>query len=194
MQGMTIRQKQHLLSFLGYYSGALDGIWGPMSRRATEVFQKAYMDSADGVFGPETEARIRQAIAAGEEPRQQDFWQEILYFDREEFRCTCGGRDCNGFPAEPAAQLVENAELARLHFGAPADVSSGVRCALRNRELPGSAVNSLHLRGKAMDFRIRGVAASELCAYVRTLPHVDEVYAIDGQFVHMGVLKFEGGA
>jgi len=28
-----------------------------------------------------------------------------------------------------------------------------------------------------------------LCAYLKTLPQVDECYAIDSQFVHMGVLK-----
>ena len=40
-----------------------------------------------------------------------------------------------------------------------------------------------------MDFRIRGIAAEELCAYVKQLPQVDEAYAIDGQYVHMGVMK-----
>lgn len=191
---MTNRQKQHLLAFLGYYTGELDGIWGPQSRKATEQFQSACMEAADGIFGPATEARIREVIAAGEAPRETDFWKEIRYFRREEFRCTCGGRGCGGFPAEPAEQLVRNAESARQYFNAAADVSSGVRCGLRNSELPGSAVNSLHLRGRAMDFRVRGVGAEELCAYVRTLPHVDEAYAIDSQFVHMGVCKYEGGA
>ena len=84
---------------------------------------------------------------------------------------------------------MSNAEAARIHFGAAADVSSGVRCRLRNGELPGSAANSLHLRGKAMDFRVRGISAGTLCDYVKTLPRVDEAYAIDDQFVHMGVEK-----
>ena len=53
-----------------------------------------------------------------------------------------------------------------------------------------SAANSLHLRGKAMDFRIRGISAAELCAYVKQLPGVDEAYCIDNQFVHMGVEKY----
>lgn len=187
---MTNRQKQHLLGYLGLYTGSVDGIWGVLSRQATEEFQKCYMDEADGIFGPATEQRIREVIAAGEEPEEkEDFWQEIRYFSRAEFRCTCGGRGCDGFPAEPVQRLVRNAELARSHFGAAADVSSGVRCALRNSELPGSAVNSLHLRGKAMDFRVRGVPAVELCAYIKTLPEVDEAYAIDEAYVHMGVEK-----
>lgn len=189
---MTNKQKQHLLAFLGLYTGSIDGIWGAQSRNAVEVFQKKYMEAVDGSFGPATEARIREVIASGEEMKtlKADFWDEIQYFTREEFRCTCGGRGCNGFPSEPAERLIRNAEAARIHFGAVADVSSGVRCALRNSELPGSAAKSLHMRGKAMDFRVRGISAQELCAYVKTLPEVDEAYAIDSQFVHMGVQKY----
>lgn len=186
---MTDLQKQCLLVFLGYDTGGLDGVWGPRSRQAAAQFQRTYMDRSDGDFDEDTENRIRQVIASSEEPQQSDFWSRIQYFRREEFRCTCGGRGCNGFPAEPAAQLVQNAEAARIHLGAVADVSSGVRCALRNGELPGSAANSLHLRGKAMDFRVRGISARVLCDYVKTLPQVDEAYAIDDQFVHMGVEK-----
>lgn len=186
---MTIRQKQHLLAFLGYYRETVDGIWGNASRRATECFQTDFMEHPDGVFGPETEARIRSVIASGQIPEERGFWKEIRYFTRDEFQCTCGGRGCNGFPAELAERLIRNAEAARVHFGTTADVSSGVRCILRNSELPGSAANSLHLRGKAMDFRIRGIRAEELCAYVKQLPGVDEAYAIDSQFIHMGVEK-----
>ena len=193
---MTNAQKQHLLAYLGFYTAAEDGIWGPKSCSASEFFQRMYMDSADGLFGPETEVRILEVIASGEETEQEkaSFWKDIRYFDREEFRCTCGGRGCSGFPAEPKERLIRNAESARMHFGAVADVSSGVRCKLRNSELPGCAANSLHLQGKAMDFRIRGISATELCAYVRSLPGVDEAYAIDSQFVHMGVEKQERGA
>ena len=118
-----------------------------------------------------------------------DFWEEIEFFSREEFRCTCGGRGCDGFPAEPRERLVRNAEKARKHFGKAAIVSSGVRCRLRNGELPGSAANSLHLSGRAMDFCVSGVSSGRLLEYVKGLPEVEEAYAIDGSFVHMGVEK-----
>lgn len=191
---MTNVQKQHLLAYLGFYTAAVDGIWGPQSQKSTRDFQDAYMDVTDGIFGPDTEERIRNVISGDEfRKKTMDFWEEIRFFQREEFRCTCGGRGCTGFPAEPAERLIRNAESARVHFDAVADVSSGVRCKLRNSELPGSAANSLHLKGKALDFRIRGIPAETLCAYVKTLPDVDEAYAIDSQFVHMGVKKYEGG-
>ena len=46
---MTRKQKQALLSYLGAYDGPLDGIWGDRSRQATIDFQRAYMDSVDGI-------------------------------------------------------------------------------------------------------------------------------------------------
>ena len=49
---MTIKQKQALLSYLGYYDGQLDGLWGENSQRATIDFQRDYqMESVDGLFG-----------------------------------------------------------------------------------------------------------------------------------------------
>lgn len=190
---MTSEQKQHLLGYLGYYSGAVDGIWGVQSLRATERFQESFGLEADGIFGEETEKRILEVIAAGEYPQERIFWEEIAFFDRTEFRCSCGGRGCNGFPAEPRERLVRNAELVRKHFGRAAIVSSGVRCQMRNSELSGSAPNSLHLSGRAMDFAVLGVSADALLSYVRTLPQVHEAYAIDGNYVHMGVQKYGGG-
>ena len=41
-----------------------------------------------------------------------------------------------------------------------------------------------------MDFAVPGISAKTLLAYVRTLPEVDEAYAIDGSYVHMGVEKY----
>ena len=185
---MTVRQKQHLLGYLGYYTGAVDGIWGAKSRKATEDFQRRWDMTPDGVFGEETGKKILEVIAEGQQ--DENIWNTVRFFQREEFRCTCGGRGCGGFPAEPREQLVRNAESIREQFGKPVRVSSGVRCVLRNGELPGSAQNSLHLSGRAMDFCVSGIGAEKVVAYVRTLPQVHEAYAIDQNYVHMGVEKY----
>ena len=191
---MTTEQKQNLLAFLGYYRAKVDGLWGEQSQRALEAFQ-ADRGLSVGKFTEATAAALLEAVAAWEPEETEDestgsFWDECPNFTREEFKCTCGGRGCNGFPAEPRERLVRNAQAARSHFGRVARVSSGVRCKLRNSELPGSAANSLHMSGRAMDFCVEGVGANTLLAYVKTLPDVHEAYAIDGSYVHMGVEKY----
>ena len=191
---MTTKQKQALLAYLGCYDGPLDGLWGEKSQRATIDFQRAYMEQedVDGIFGVATERRILEVIATGEEPvvkesltAPADWWKDIRYFTRAEFRCPCG--KCGGFPVEPEETLVRLADQVRDHFGAPAIVSSGVRCQAHNDELPGSAKNSYHVKGKAMDFCVQGVSGAELLAYVKTLP-IHYAYQISGSdFVHMDV-------
>ena len=197
---MTLKQKQALLAYLGCYDGPLDGLWGEKSQRATIDFQRSYMaqEDVDGIFGAATEKRILEVIATGEKPVDKNaekgvivdtapvaFWKDIRYFTRAEFRCPCG--KCGGFPVEPDETLVRLADKVRDHFGAPVMVSSGVRCQTHNDELPGSAKNSYHLRGKAVDFCVRGISGAKLLAYVKTLP-VHYAYQIKGSdFVHMDV-------
>ena len=190
---MTDKQKQHLLGYLGYYTGDIDGIYGPQTKAAVERFQKDFGGIVvDGLAGDETDKALRHAVAYGMPEKKQDakpqagtFWDEIKYFTRAEFRCPCG--KCGGFPVEPDENLVRLADKVREHFGAPATVSSGVRCQAHNDELPGSAKNSYHLRGKAMDFCVQGVSGAKLLAYVKTLP-IHYAYQINGSdFVHMDV-------
>ena len=190
---MTAKQKQCLLAYLGYYHGAIDGSIGPQTRAAVLEFQRAEGLTADGSPGPLTQAALLDAVANGRfredakmpEESTGTWWDEIQYFSREEFRCPCGR--CGGFPVEPDETLVRLADRVREHFGAPANVSSGVRCQAHNDELSGSAKNSYHLRGKAMDFSVRGVSGSKLLAYVKT-QRVHYAYQISGSdYVHMDV-------
>lgn len=193
---MTSTQKQCLLVYLGYDTGGVDGIFGPQSVKATATFQSAYGLNPDGDFGPLTEQRILEVVSSGEAPQeiQEDdvkqalatgaFWDEIKYFTRVEFRCPCPR--CGGFPVEPAEDLVRLLDHVREYFGAPVTVSSGVRCQAHNDELPGSAPNSYHVKGKAVDFCVRGKTSAQVLAYVNTLP-IHYAYAIDGSYVHMDV-------
>lgn len=183
---MTNRQKQNLLQYLGYYLSVPDGVWGEKSREATRRFQRDWKLREDGAFGEETEEKIRAVIAAGEPPEPPavpGWWKDIRYFRREEFRCPCGC--CGGFPVEPAEKLVRLAEQVRSIFGAPALVSSGVRCRTHNARVGGVA-GSYHLRGKAMDFRVRGETGDALLKCVKALP-VHYAYRIDDSFVHMDI-------
>ena len=90
---MTIKQKQCLLAYLGYYVGNIDGKWGQLSKVACKAFQKDFGIPDDGVCGSETEKALKHAVAYGmpvkEEPK--DFWEGIKYFKRS--MNAGGGRD-----------------------------------------------------------------------------------------------------
>ena len=176
---MTSKQKQCLLYYLGFYSGAIDGIFGPASEAATRAFQSAWGLPVDGIFGAQTEAAARAAVADPD-----SFWTTVRYFKKDEFRCRCGS--CGGFPAQPRQVLVTLADKVREHFGAACHISSGVRCESHNKAV-GGVRNSRHLLGKAMDFRTEGVAAKDVLTFLDTLPEVRYCYAIDANFVHMDI-------
>ena len=185
---MTLEQKQCLLRYLDCYKGSIDGIWGEKSKAATAKFQSLYMgpEDVDSDFGPKTEARILEVIATGEEPKENilpeaaNYWKDIRYWTREEFRCRCGEYHapyCNGFPVEPDRALVELADNVRAHFGRPAHRTSGIRCQRHNAD-SGGVANSKHLSGKALDFWVDGVSGARVLAYVLTLPGVNFAYQI----------------
>jgi hypothetical protein len=192
---MTIKQRQNLLAYLGYYVGAIDGIWGTLSKIATKSFQKDFfqMDSkADGICGAETEKALTHAVAYGmpakkveikPEPESDDSFDGIKHFKRSEFACKCG-RYCNGYPTEMKKGVLAVLDKTREHFGSPATVSSGLRCKQHNANV-GGVSNSRHLSGKAADFCVRGKTAAQVLAYVQNQPETRYAYAIDSSYVHV---------
>lgn len=174
---MTIKQIQALLIYLGYNPGTVDGINGPNTTAAVLAFQRQESLEQDGRPGPATQKGLLAAVAAGrmytpateETPssgQPPDWWSEIKYFRREEFRCKCGGRYCNGFPAEPAEETVRIADAIRERAGVPLNVNSGLRCQKWNA-IQGGVANSRHVTGRAVDLsgnispsRLRDIAVA----------------------------------
>lgn len=194
---MTIKQSQNLLAYLGYYVGNIDGIWGAGSKTACKAFQKDFGLDADGIAGDATQKALKHSVCYGiekkattEETTETEttgtFWDEIKYFTREEFKCKCGGKYCNGYPAEPQELLVRAAVKVREHFGVPVTISSGLRCPTHNANNKG-VYNSRHLSGKAMDFSVRGFNATSVLPYVQSLSEIRYAYAIDSNWVHMDI-------
>ena len=203
---MTIKQRQHLLAYLGYYIGAIDGDWGTLSKTACTAFQKDRKLTEDGYGGPETDKALKNAVAndlfkpevviSEKETTTEDsstietFWDHIRYWSREEFRCRCGNYHapyCNGFPVEPDQTLVELVDDIRHDFGRPAHPSSGIRCERHNADQPGAASNSKHKYGKALDFFVEGVSGEKLLARALADPRTNYAYIIEGQYVHVDV-------
>lgn len=156
--GMTVKQQQLLLIYLGYDPGELDGIPGPNTERATKKFQKDYGLEADGICGAQTQKMLTAAVAGIAEPvstdtnvgGNTDWWKDIRYFTRTEFKCKCGGRFCNGYPVEIDMNMVKIADKIREKIGKPITVNSGLRCKTHNANV-GGVSNSQHLLGNAAD-------------------------------------------
>ena len=190
---MTIKQRQHLLAYLGYYVGDIKESWTSECKVACKSFQGDFGGIAvDGWGGPETDKALRHAVSYGmpakkETAQDGSFWNDIKHFERKEFKCKCGNIYCNGYPAEMQEKLIRVADRVRDHFGAVATVSSGLRCTKHNANV-GGVSNSRHLTGKAMDFCIKGKTASQVLAYVQKQSEIRYAYAIDSQFVHMDIL------
>lgn len=190
---MTVRQIQNLLQYMDYYNGTPDGDFGPLSREAVTVFQRAFGLTADGDPGPETQKALTHAVAYGMPTREEpepaaDWWDEIEFFDREEFRCQCGGKYCNGYPTEPQEKMVRIADAARKHFGKAATVVSGLRCPQWNK-IQGGVDESQHTYGEACDLRISGVTADKMLAWFQQQKGVRYAYKINGTNVHFDIPK-----
>jgi hypothetical protein len=52
--GDSVRDAQQVLKDKGFYSGAVDGIYGPMTRKAVRSYQEQQNLTADGRLGPQT--------------------------------------------------------------------------------------------------------------------------------------------
>jgi hypothetical protein len=79
------------------------------------------------------------------------------HFKKAEFKCKCGGRYCNGYPAgNTSAKLLTILEKIRAHYGKSVTIRSGQRCKKRNAQV-GGVSNSMHTKGKAADIYIKGI-------------------------------------
>ena len=194
---MTVKQRQHLLAYLGYYVGTVDGDWGSGSRESCKAFQRDGNIPDDGHGGPVTDAALIKAVSNGlmkperipESDTSGTFWDEIKYFTREEFRCKCGGKYCTGFPAEPREAMVRIADELRKNLGVPVSVVSGLRCRVWN-ELQGGVAESQHMYGEAADIRARGISQSRLEAELDKIGGVRYHYPIAGsENVHFDIPK-----
>lgn len=181
---MTVKQKQLLLAYLGYYDGSIDGKWGAKSVFATESFQNDFGNlTIDGICGSKTMSAMKHAVAYGmpakeatsdESEATTEETTEVLaagyltkHFKRSEFRCKCG-KYCNGYPVEPSEKLLQLLEQIREHFDAPVTISSGVRCSQHNINV-GGASKSQHMYGTAADIKVKGKTPREVAAYAETL-------------------------
>ena len=200
---MNSKQRQNLLQYLDYYIGIPDGDWGPLSREACKAFQRDRNLTPDGYGGTETDKALLYAVyndLKKPHPVEDEvisnsktpigtFWDEIEYFTRDEFRCKCGGKYCNGYPSEPDERMVRIADQLRKNLGVPITIVSGLRCKTWNA-IQGGVSNSQHMYGEAADIYAKGVSQSRVEAELDKIGGVRHHYAITGSSnVHFDVPK-----
>lgn len=171
-----------------------DGLAGPSTMEAVKVYQKAMELPITGIMDNETYSEMLQWTGPAPVPDKNvgnktgTFWDEIEFFDEEEFKCKCGGRYCKGYPARMREEVVRICDTARRHFGRRGHVISGLRCQIHNAN-EGGVANSQHMYGEAVDLRIEGVTADRLLAFIQKQPGVRYAYKINGTNVHVDVPK-----
>lgn len=181
---MTDKQKQHLLAYLGFYDGMVDGKFGKKSKRATRDFQLMnYNLEVDGSCGPATQAQLK-AIVGG-----NAVYTRLTHVDAIMLKCKCKDKGCNGFPVDIDWRLVYYLDRIIVKCG-KSDflISSGVRCKTQNKAVGGSK-NSCHMKGKAVDFAIIGKSGKAALAMVKEIVGEDlhSAYIIENNWIHMCV-------
>lgn len=191
---MNVKDRQCLLSFLkksngaSYYTGDVDGISGPITRKAIQDFQNDFGGlTVTGEADADTDQAMRHAVAYGipeRDPAVEDsddggsWWDEIEFFTPDEMACKCGGKYCDGFPHEIQPLLMQILDRARRWSGHPIQVISGLRCPEWNRIQKGVA-NSQHMYGEAVDVYFYGVSRNAALAWLQSQPDVRYAYPIE---------------
>lgn len=180
---LSVKKRQEYLKALGFYTGKIDGIVGPLTKSAYKELQKAYFtrkSDIDGIYGKNTDILLRNAY---------NVKVNCKNFKLEEFRCGCGGKHCTGYPAVLDVQLLKNVQAIRDKYGATS-ITSGLRCSKHNNAV-GGASNSRHKSGKALDIKnstSKSVSGRKsIMSFFKTLANQRYTYCnINGEYANMG--------
>ena len=140
---LSIKTRQQYLKYLGFYKGAIDGICGDLTKKAIKALQDKYFtrkSDKDGIYGKNTDILLVNAY------RVKKYTKNFTLY---EFRCECIG-SCTGYPDYLHVSLLKNLQTMRDYYGT-IRITCGLRCQRYNNSLKGSAPNSYHLYGKALD-------------------------------------------
>lgn len=168
---LVIKNLQSQLNKFGY-GLSIDGIVGNATINAIKDFQSKNGLAVDGIAGVETFKKLNGSSDT----------YKCKYFDDSEFTCECG---C-GLNLEKDG-IKRIADKIREHFGRPAIITSGTRCAYQNKK-DGGVSNSYHMTGNAIDIYVQGVSGQELLSYCKTFVNNGRArytYYITGQACHI---------
>lgn len=156
-----IKELQTKLNLKGYKL-TIDGIIRSATLSAIKDVQKKNGLKVDGIAGSNTIKALKNTSYSSSSSSKVN-WNKVKYFKKSEFKCQCGGKYCNGYPAEMSSKLIDILEELRVYFGKPITITSGLRCKKHNAEV-GGVSNSQHQYGKAADIYIVGVDKAKIKA------------------------------
>lgn len=104
------------------------------------------------------------------------------HFDRNEFRCKC--KKCSFDTVD--AELLKILELIRNYYNQPITITSACRCESHNKHVGGSE-SSLHLLGKAVDFRVKNVSPRTVYNFLYKYDYFRFGLGLYEDFVHFDV-------
>lgn len=149
--GKRVKLIQELLVQSGYKlpQYGIDSKFGYETAEAVRKFQKDHGLKVDAIVGDETLYEL--------------LWYKYPHFNKEEFKCKCGGKYCNGYPKQVDEKLLILLEKIRKKCGNKAiNITSGLRCKQHNANTKNSSSRSQHLYGTAADIKAIGVPISLL--------------------------------
>lgn len=166
---------------------SVDGIIGSATISAIKSFQEKKGLKVDGIAGADT-IKALSGTNVGSSSLSAVNWDKVKYFKKSEFKCQCGSKYCNGYPAEMSSKLIDILEELRVYFGKPITITSGLRCSKHNAEV-GGVSNSQHQYGKAADIYIAGVDKAKIKAKAYELGAAYSYYGTAGmgEAVHINV-------
>lgn len=107
-------------------------------------------------------------------------WNRIKHFKKSEFECKCGcGLNNISF------EFVKKLDIARETANVPFHINSACRCLKHNKKV-GDSENSSHLKGIAVDIRVRN--SSERFAIKKSLYDIGiERFGDANSFIHADI-------
>lgn len=150
---MTIEQKQRLLAFLTdgqgapYYSGQIDGKWGPISQKAADRFLEDFGVSLQKETVPVALPEIADAGTVLVFSLAEDGEKQLTKnFKVREFACKDGSDPVLIHPALPVW-----CQMVRDKFGYSFSPNSAYRTVSYNAKLKDASPKSKHCYGMAVD-------------------------------------------
>lgn len=147
---LSVKKRQEYLKYLGFYKGEIDGKVGPLTKKAYKDLQNKYFFNArdkDGYYGPDTEKLLLNVYYVEYYTKNFDILKDKMY-------CKCKGKYCTGYPVVFDIDLLINLQKVRDKYGSTSTPSC-LRCKRYNDTLKNSSKTSLHMDGRAADFKNR---------------------------------------